>query len=228
MSLNGFNSPAELREKLLGYVKFRSPAMVPEDEFVVNYTPVVRQLHTVKDFKDYIYTLQKALSGYEMKRVMSGDDFPQTYKKFELSIMDILAPYNLMPYVEAVLEVIELIPNLLELSDKEKADFYRDLVNNHAAKVGLLTIVSQTVKEFISQDLSNNSLTDLKDNEGCGCKGADGAMKARYSRLSFALVVADNTLEEHSVEALKVYECKTAAGTNYHLTKKGSEFKSIS
>jgi hypothetical protein len=28
-------------------------------------------------------------------------------------------------------------------------------------------------------------------------------------------------LEEHSVEALKVYECKTAAGTNYHLTKKG-------
>ena len=209
VSREGFDSLEQLREKIKGYIKYHNPATVPESEFVINYTPPVKQLHTVKELKDYIAALSRTLQGFDMRRIAEGDTLPASISKFQMSIVEELATYNLTAFIDNVLDVIAEIPILLELSDKETQAFYRDLVNNSAAKVGVLTIVNQVIREFLEHKSPEAERKAIQEAPHCGCTGRDGKPKAMYPRLSFALVVAENDMNENRIDTLKVYLCNS-------------------
>jgi hypothetical protein len=208
MTIDSLDSVDVLRNKILGFIKYKSPARVAEDAFVINYSPVSRELHTLVEFKEYIADLNKVLSGYAMKRIHSGDDLPETLKKFELHIIEMLARYNLVYFADNILDVIGEIPRMLLLDEKERTDFYRDLVNNFAAKNGIFAIVSQTVDEFLVHADPDEEKRLLNESEHCGCLGRDGEPKARYSRLSFVLVIIENSIASAPDTILSVYPCR--------------------
>jgi hypothetical protein len=224
LSREGFDSVEQLREKMKGYIKYHNPAMVAEDEFKISYTPPVKQLNTVKELKDYIAALNRTLSGFDMRRIAEGDMLPASISKFQMSIVEELALHNMTGFIDEVLAVIAEIPVLLELSEQETKSFYRDLVNNSAAKAGALAIVNQVISEFLQHKDPEAERKAIQEAPHCGCTGRDGKPKAMYPRLSFALVVAENDMNEHGVETLKVYLCRrnTLPVDVYHLTKQSS------
>lgn len=233
VNAEGFDSVEELRKKMQSFIKFHAPAMVPEDEFDINYTPPVKELHTVRDFKDYIANLNKTLSGYEIKRIFTGDTLEVSMKKFETRIWNTLAEHGITSFIDPVLEVIQDLIQVLELDDKETNGFYRDLVNNAAAKAGFFSVLEQTIEEFLSHpypDQERIAITNMVSRgEHCGCTGKDNKPKSMYPRRSFALVVALNDIEMHYIDSLKIYECGKKIPltehpgapmiTIYHLTK---------
>lgn len=127
-----------------------------------------------------------------------------------------------------MLDVIAEIPALLELSPRETQAFYRDLVNNSAAKVGLLTIVNQVIREFLEHKNPDAERKAIQEAPHCGCTGRDGKPKAMYPRLSFALVVAENDMNENRIDTLKVYRCTSSTiKTNLFASNIGAELPAI-
>lgn len=167
VSAAGYDDLETLRTKILGFVKYDN--MVPEEDFVINYTPPTKQLHTIKEFKDFMIDLNKKMSSYEIKRVMHGDDLSETLRKFEMKIVDALSEHGMMQFTDGVLGIISDLVETLQLSGKEKEGFYRDLVNSSAAQAGFLTILSQTIKEFLQHTNPSREKEVLDAADHCGC-----------------------------------------------------------